>query len=78
MPSLEQIYRKLMLVIGAAGVLVNYSGFLYLFFSDRSTAALPWFLLVSPWICIFFGLTKVQQVAVLHWFAQKFRLPNAK
>lgn len=72
MPTLESIYRKLMLIVGIAGVIIIYSGFLYLFFSDRSTASLPWFLLLSPWICIYFGLNKVQQVAVVAWFAKKF------
>jgi pantothenate synthetase len=40
-------------------------------FSGRSTAALPWFLLISPWICVYFGLTHVQQVAVIQWFTHK-------
>ncbi|MGX9461728.1 hypothetical protein ACWXWU_10870 [Shewanella sp. A14] len=61
-----------MLVVGVLGVIIIYGGFLYLFFSGRSTAALPWFLLISPWICVYFGLTHIQQVAVIHWFSQKF------
>ncbi|MCL1159190.1 hypothetical protein K8B83_09880 [Shewanella inventionis] len=61
-----------MLIVGILGVLIIYSGFLYLFFSGRSTATLPWFLLISPWICIYFGLTQAQQIAVIYWFVNKF------
>nr|WP_240778502.1 MULTISPECIES: hypothetical protein [Shewanella] len=69
----------MMLFVGLLGVIVIYGGFLYLFFSGRSTAALPWFLLISPWICVFFGLSHVQQVRVLHWFSSKFTFKkNAK
>ena len=70
--KLEYLLKKLMLIMGALGVIIIYGGFLYLFFSGRSTAALPWFLLISPWICVFFGLSQVQQVAVFHWFSNKF------
>ncbi|QBF84963.1 hypothetical protein EXU30_17530 [Shewanella maritima] len=62
-----------MLLVGIAGVLVIYGGFLYLLFSGKPTSAIPWFLLISPWICVYFGLTRVQQIAVIDWFAAKFR-----
>ncbi|QIR16201.1 hypothetical protein [Shewanella aestuarii] len=61
-----------MLSVGILGVIVMYSGFLYLFFSGRSTAALPWFFLISPWLCIYFGLSQTQQVATLYWLKNKF------
>jgi hypothetical protein len=70
--KLEQILKKIMLIVGILGVVIIYGGFLYLLFSGRSTAALPWFLLISPWICVYFGLSHLQQVAVISWFANKF------
>ena len=70
--KLELILKKIMLIVGILGVVIIYGGFLYLLFSGRSTAALPWFLLISPWICVYFGLSHVQQVAVIRWFASKF------
>lgn len=76
MAKLEFLIKKIMLIVGVLGVIIIYGGFLYLFFSDRSTAALPWFLLISPWICVYFGLTHVQQVAVIQWFVNKFTFKN--
>jgi hypothetical protein len=70
--KLEYLLKKIMLIVGILGVIIIYGGFLYLLFSGRSTAALPWFLLISPWICVYFGLTHVQQVAVIQWFTHKF------
>ncbi|MCL1143364.1 hypothetical protein [Shewanella gaetbuli] len=67
-----------MLAVGIMGVLVMYGGFLYLFFSGRSTAALPWFFLISPWICIYFGLSQKQQIATINWFIQKFSFKKAQ
>ncbi|MRG34574.1 hypothetical protein GH729_00665 [Shewanella sp. XMDDZSB0408] len=64
-----------MLIVGIAGVLVIYSGFLFLLFSGSPTTALPWFLLISPWICVYFGLTQTQQIGVINWFSSKCRLP---
>ncbi len=72
MAKLEYLLKKIMLIVGIFGVIIIYGGFLYLQFSGRSTAALPWFLLISPWICVYFGLTHVQQVGVIQWFVQKF------
>lgn len=70
---LEKITKRMMLIVGILGVLVIYSGFFFLLFTDRSLAVIPWFFLVSPWICIYFGLTQVQQLKVLNWFVQKFK-----
>ncbi|PIW62349.1 hypothetical protein [Shewanella sp. CG12_big_fil_rev_8_21_14_0_65_47_15] len=70
---LEKITKRMMLMVGTLGVLVIYSGFFFLLFTGRSLAVIPWFFLVSPWICIYFGLTQVQQLKVLNWFIQKFK-----
>jgi pantothenate synthetase len=70
--KLEYLLKKIMLIVGLLGVIIIYGGFFYLLFSGRSTAALPFFLLISPWICVYFGLTHVQQIAVIQWFVQKF------
>ena len=75
--KLELILKKIMLIVGILGVVIIYGGFLFLFFSGRSTAALPWFLLISPWICVYFGLSHVQQVAVINWFVGKFSLKKS-
>ncbi|MCL1088554.1 hypothetical protein L2744_02775 [Shewanella profunda] len=70
---LEKITKRMMLVVGTLGVLVIYSGFFFLLLSGRTVAVIPWFFLVSPWICIYFGLTQVQQIKVLNWFINKFK-----
>ena len=70
---LEKITKRMMLVVGTLGVVVIYCGFFFLLFSGRSTAAVPWYFLVSPWICIYFGLTDVQQKQVIGWFIKKFK-----
>jgi len=70
--TLELWIKKVMLVVGILGVIVMYGGFLYLMFSGRSTAGLPWFLLISPWICIYFGLSQTKQIATINWFKNKF------
>ncbi|EGM70663.1 hypothetical protein [Shewanella sp. HN-41] len=70
---LEKITKRMMLVVGTLGVLVIYSGFFFLLFTGRSLAVIPWFFLVSPWICIYFGLTQVQQLKVLNWFVKKLK-----
>lgn len=69
---LEKLMKKIMLAVGIAGVVIIYAGFLYLLFNGYSTAVLPWYLLLCPWICIYFGLTTAQQMAVYHWFSRKF------
>ncbi|MPY21302.1 hypothetical protein [Shewanella sp. YLB-07] len=68
---LEKTARNLMLLVGGVGLIVIYSGFFYLMFKGNDTSALPWYLLLSPWICIYFGLTQTRQLAVLLWFKQK-------
>ncbi|WP_299787880.1 hypothetical protein [uncultured Shewanella sp.] len=71
MDWLEKVTRNIMLVVGISGVLVIYSGFLFLIFSGRDTSVLPWYLLLSPWVCVYFGLTRSKQLAVIEWFKQK-------
>ncbi|MGI2260073.1 hypothetical protein [Shewanella sp. GXUN23E] len=63
----------MLLVVGIAGVAVIYGGFLYLFFSGRDTSGIPWFFLLSPWICIFFGLSDAGQRSALAWLLAKFK-----
>ncbi|MCL1147018.1 hypothetical protein AB4298_14560 [Shewanella sp. 10N.261.52.F9] len=72
MDKLEKATRLMMLVVGCIGLLVIYFGFFYLMFTGRSTAAIPWYILLSPWVCIYFGLTKHQQLAVVRWFTNKW------
>jgi hypothetical protein len=71
--ALEKLLKKIMLIVGLLGVVIIYGGFLYLLFTGRSTANLPWYLLLSPWICVYFGLTLAQQLAVIAWFKIKFK-----
>nr|WP_100067673.1 hypothetical protein [Shewanella benthica] len=68
---LEKTVRRLMLLVGGMGLIVIYSGFFYLMFKGTDTSFLPWYLLLSPWICIYFGLTQARQLAVILWFKQK-------
>lgn len=68
---LEKVTRNLMLLVGGVGVLIIYSGFLYLLISGRDTSILPWYLLLSPWICVFYGLTREKQLKVIEWFKKK-------
>lgn len=70
---LEKILKNIMFYMGILGVAIIYGGFLYLLFSGRSTQQLPWYLLISPWICIYFGLTTTKQFAVYSWFMGKFK-----
>ncbi|ABV36093.1 conserved hypothetical protein [Shewanella sediminis HAW-EB3] len=71
MDWLEKVARNVMLFVGISGVLVIYCGFLFLLFSGRDTTVLPWYLLISPWVCIYFGLTQAKQLAVIEWFKHK-------
>ncbi|WP_258405672.1 hypothetical protein [Shewanella zhangzhouensis] len=73
MLRLEFVLKKLMLWTGYAGVVVIYGGFLFLLLSGQDTRALPWYILLSPWVCVFFGLPSAQQHAVVGWFINKFR-----
>ncbi|KFZ38114.1 hypothetical protein HR45_06305 [Shewanella mangrovi] len=65
--------KKCLLWFGYAGVVVIYAGFFYLLFSGQSTAPIHWFFLVSPWLCIYFGLPSEQQQSVVRWFFKKFK-----
>ncbi|MGL4474580.1 MAG: hypothetical protein ACRCT7_09000 [Shewanella sp.] len=69
---IERWTKRMLLVVGIAGVLVIYLGFLYLLISGRSTESISWLFLLSPWACIFFGLSTQDQLATLHWFKAKF------
>ena len=68
---LEKTARRLMLLVGGGGLSVIYSGFFYLMFKGTDTSVLPWYLLLSPWVCIYFGLTQARQLAIILWFKQK-------
>lgn len=70
---LEKLTKSLFLYVGALGVLVIYSGFFYLLLIGQNDALLPWYILLSPWVCIFYGLKQQQQKAVIHWFIGKGR-----
>ncbi|GIU24731.1 hypothetical protein L2719_06975 [Shewanella schlegeliana] len=72
MDKLERATKLMMLVVGCVGLLVIYFGFFYLLFTGRSTAATPWYILLSPWVCIFFGLSQKKQLAVIRWFVSKW------
>lgn len=68
---LERATKWMMLGVGCAGVVVIYSGFFYFLLLTEQDNVIPWYTLLTPWICIFFGLNKKQQVYVLHWFSKK-------
>ncbi|QYJ77770.1 hypothetical protein [Shewanella acanthi] len=70
---LEKITKRMLLTVGVLGVVVIYGGFFFLMVSGRSVALIPWFFLLSPWICIYFGLSQTQQIKVLHWFVKKVK-----
>ncbi|MBV7316812.1 hypothetical protein [Shewanella sp. NIFS-20-20] len=70
--QLERWTRRMLLVVGIAGVVVINFGFLYLLLSGHSTESISWFFLISPWLCIFFGLSTADQLAVIHWCRQRF------
>ncbi|GIU10206.1 MULTISPECIES: hypothetical protein [unclassified Shewanella] len=72
MDKLERATKWLMLVVGCVGLLVIYLGFFYLLFTGKSTAAIPWYILLSPWVCIFFGLNQRKQLGVIRWFVRKW------
>lgn len=72
MDWLEKTTKWMMLIVGCSGLLVIYLGFFYLMFSGRSTAVIPWYILISPWICIYFGLKQRTQIEVMRWFMSKF------
>lgn len=68
---IEKVAKQLMLLIGIMGVLVIYSGFFYLLFQSQGPQ-LPWYILLSPWLCIYFGLSAQQQRRTLHWLRKKW------
>ncbi|GIU26898.1 hypothetical protein [Shewanella colwelliana] len=68
---IERLTKRLMLLIGIVGVLVIYVGFFYLLFQQQGSATLPWYILISPWLCIYFGLNPQQQVNTRLWLKQK-------
>ncbi|MCL1052095.1 hypothetical protein L2755_21090 [Shewanella abyssi] len=72
MDWLEKTTKVMMLVVGYSGLLVIYFGFFYLIFSGESTAIIPWYILLSPWVCIYFGLSKRTQFEIMQWFINKF------
>ncbi len=76
---IEKLLKKLMLIIGILGVIVIYGGFFYLLLGFESTEYehtnhLPWYILLSPWICVYFGLNQQQQLDVILWFKKKLGL----
>ncbi|MBT1444977.1 hypothetical protein KJI95_10620 [Shewanella sp. JM162201] len=73
MSRFERYTRKMLLWVGLLGVAIIYGGFLYLFFKGADTRAIPWYFLLSPWVCVYFGLTDSQQADVGRWFINKFR-----
>ncbi|WP_394202163.1 hypothetical protein [Shewanella waksmanii] len=68
----DRITKTMMLVVGVMGLVVIYGGFFFLLFSGRNVAVIHWLFLLSPWICIYFGLTAQQQLGVRAWFARKW------
>ncbi len=76
---IEKLLKKLMLIIGILGVVVIYGGFFYLQFGFESVEHehanhLPWYILLSPWLCIYFGLSEQQQSDVVQWFKKQLGL----
>lgn len=67
---IEKVAKQLMLLVGIVGVLVIYSGFFYLLFQPQGPQ-LPWYILISPWLCIYFGLNTQQQRNTQRWLMQK-------
>ncbi|ACA87465.1 hypothetical protein [Shewanella woodyi] len=72
MAWLEKITKFLLLSVGVSGVVVIYGGFFFLLFNGHNTSVIPWYGLLSPWICIFFGLPLHRQVSVIYWFKRQF------
>ena len=69
---LEKITKYMLLSVGVSGVVVIYGGFFYLLLSGRGTSAIPWYGLLSPWVCIYFGLPTHKQISVIDWFKGRF------
>jgi hypothetical protein len=71
MSWIEKATKGLLLLVGVIGVLVIYFGFFYLLFKPQSATTLPWYILLSPWLCIYFGLSADKQQKSLDWLMQK-------
>ncbi|QYK02921.1 hypothetical protein [Shewanella psychrotolerans] len=68
---IERMTKRLMLFVGIVGVLVIYFGFFYLLFKPQASGTLPWYILLSPWLCIYFGLSVDKQRKSIDWLMQK-------
>lgn len=68
-----RLLKRAIFTVGVLGVVVIYSGFLYLTYTGRSIVNLSWFSLLSPWICIYFGCSAKQQTEIKAWFLNKFK-----
>lgn len=68
---LEKATKWMMLCVGCTGILVIYTGFFYFLFSSEQANVIPWYALLSPWICIYFGLNHKKQLFILQWFGKK-------
>ncbi|WP_299495318.1 hypothetical protein [uncultured Shewanella sp.] len=71
MERLERATQWMMLSVGCIGIIIIYSGFFYFLFSSEQKNIIPWYTLLSPWICIYFGLSQQQRAGVLQWFLKK-------
>ncbi|ABO23541.1 MULTISPECIES: hypothetical protein [Shewanella] len=67
----EQATKTLMLIVGVIGVVVIYAGFFFLLITQSTASFLPWYILISPWLCIYFGLSGEKQRLTLLWLRRK-------
>ncbi|ARD21807.1 MULTISPECIES: hypothetical protein [Shewanella] len=72
MDRLEKAMKLTMLTVGIAGIAVIYFGFFYLQYNAELGMTMPWYFLISPWVCVYFGLSEQQQSATIAWFTRKF------
>ncbi|WP_254304085.1 hypothetical protein [Shewanella sp. VB17] len=68
---LDKMNKYLLLLVGVLGVIIIYVGFFFLLFSGLNTSVIPWYALLAPWVCIFFGLPTHRQVSVIDWFKRR-------
>ncbi|WP_025820015.1 hypothetical protein [Shewanella marina] len=71
MDRLTRIVKQLLLGVGITGIVVNYAGFFYMLAVGFPISSIHWFFLLSPWLCVFYGLSDAQQAAVFKWFKHK-------
>ncbi|WP_298773535.1 hypothetical protein [uncultured Shewanella sp.] len=71
MEWLERATKWMMLCVGCTGIVIIYSGFFYFLFSSDQKSIIPWYTLLSPWICIYFGLNEKQRADVVRWLLRK-------